>query len=479
MSFAARIVFVRHLSAEYLGLNGLFANILTMLSFAEMGIGSAITYSIYHPLAVRDWGQIGAHVRMFRKAYWVIAAVISVTGLAIAPFIPLIVGDVKGVPNVTLIFLLFVANSAAAYAGTSRRALLIADQKRFIATLYRYGFFLVLNLVQIVVLVLTANYLLFLVAQLIFTLLENLAVFRHAGRLYPKLAVTPVVPMASDRRKEIFRNVRALVLHKFGSAVVAGTDSIMISLFVGVVSVGLYSNYLLITSAIGMILAMAFSSITASVGNLGVSASRLKELDTFRALDLAVSWVYSFAAISLLVLMDPFVELWLGPDFVLEPAVSLAVVVNFYVSGVRYSLFVFKEAKGIFWPDRFRPAVEASVNLVASLFLGQLFGIVGVLAGTVLSMLLVCLPWEPIVIFRHGVNERPRVYYQRYFFRVILAVVGGIATWKAASLIPFQGIAGLVIRGALCLAMPNLIYFLVYFRSPEFDRLRRLVGHKK
>jgi O-antigen/teichoic acid export membrane protein len=471
LSFVARIVFVRVLSAEYLGLNGLFSNILTMLSIAELGIGSAITYSMYEPLAQKDAPRLRALMGVYRKAYLTIGLVVGGVGALLTPALPFLVNEMPAIPNIEVIYLLFVANSAITYFFSYKRAFLIADQKRYIATIYRYGFFFVLNLVQMLVLVLTGNYILFLVSQVIFTLLENIAVSRKVDQLYPYLLETPVPPLSPGDRKTLGRNIKAMVFHRLGGVVLVGTDSIVMAMFVSVVAVGLYSNYLLITSALSVVLGVVFSALTASVGNLGVDADTERQVNTFKVLDLAVFWAYSFASISLFVLFNPFIEVWLGREYLFDLPVVLAIAVNFYLTGIRNSIWVFKDAKGLFWPDRYRPLVEIVIKLVFSVVLAQQFGVLGVLMGTAISTMIVCLPWEPYVLFRLGFKMSTLIYFQRYFLHSLLTIVGGAATWAASYWIGADGWTNLITRLVLCLVIPNGINWLVLGRSPEFRRL--------
>lgn len=471
VSFVARVVFVRVLSAEYLGLNGLFSNILTMLSIAELGIGSAITFSMYEPLAQKDTPRLRSLMGIYRKAYLTIGLVIGGIGALLTPALPLLVKEMPAIPNIEVIYLLFVANSAITYFYSYKRAFLIADQRRYIATLYRYGFFFVLNVAQMLILIATANYILFLVLQVAFTVLENIAVSRKVDRMYPYLLEKPVPPIGLGDRQTLSRNIKAMVFHRLGGAVLVGTDSIVMAKFVGVVTVGVYSNYLLITNALTMVLGVLFSSITASVGNLGVEASREKQLEIFKVLDLVVFWIYSVASVSLFVLFNPFVNEWLGEDYVFEWPIVLGIAVNFYLTGVRSSIWLFKDAKGIFWPDRFRPLGEIAVNLTFSIILAQHLGVLGILIGTALSTILVDLPIEPFVLFKHGFGMSAIVYYRRYAVYSSLTILAGALTWVASTWMPLSGWGGLAVRMLLCAAIPNAIICLLFARSSQFRQL--------
>lgn len=471
VSFLSRLVFVRMLSAEYLGLNGLFTNILTLLSIAELGIGAAMVFGMYEPLALRDTVRIRALMGVFRRAYHWIGISVGVVGGLLTVFLPTLVKELPSIPHIEVIYLLFVADSALTYFFSYKRALLIADQKRYIATVYRYGYFTALNLVQIIILLATRNYLLFLVAQVVFTLLENIAVSRRVDRMYPFLSQKPVPLLEGTDRDILTKNLKAMVFHRLGSAVFVGTDSIIMAKFVSVVAVGLYSNYVLITNALNVVLGVIFSSLTASVGNLGVAAKVTRQVETFKTIDLAVFWAHGLASVSLFILFNPFITVWLGPEYLFEWPAVLAISLNFYITGVRNSIWIFKEAKGLFWQDRYRPVVEVFVNLVGSILLAQHFGVTGVLLGTVLTAVFVSLPWEPIVLFKYGFYQSPLAYYRQYSVRVLLTVGVGAMTWAAVNATNTNGWIGFFVSAVACLLIPNLVFYVAFGRTDEFKRL--------
>lgn len=485
IGFLARTVFVRTLSAEYLGVNGLFTNVLTVLSVAELGIGSAIVYSMYQPLAQHDEPRLRSLMDVYKKAYVAIGTVVALVGVGVLPLLPLIVQDMPSIPRLEIYYLLFVANSAITYFFSYKRSFLIADQKRYITSIYRYGFFLALNIVQIAILLLLGDYLLFLIAQVTFTFLENVAVSRRVDQMYPFLRRRPAPPLDPSDRETIVRNVKALVLLRLSGAVRGGIDSILISTFAGVVAVGLYSNYLLITNALSVVFGVAFSSVTASVGNLNALESSKnalesskRKLETFRSLDMIVFLAHSFSAVSLFVLFNPFITLWLGTEYLFDWPVVAAISVNFYLMGVRNSLWVFKDAMGLYWKDRFRPIPELAVGIVASVILGQYLGVLGVLIGSALSLVLVSLPIEPFVVLRHGLGSPLAAYYGHYTLRAVLTVVWGAATWAVCQQVTVEGWAGLALQAGVCLVLPNAANLALYSRNPDFRRLLAIVMKK-
>lgn len=478
VSFIGRIVFVQTLTAEHLGVQGLFGSILAILSTAELGVGAAIVYNMYKPLAVDDKHQLLALMRLYRIAYWAIGGAILVLGTALIPLLPLLMQEEPSVDHLNLTFFLFVANSAVVYFFSYKRNFLIADQKRYIATAFRYGFFVVMNLFQIIVLLLTANFLLFVVVQLAFTILENVSTALYVDRLYPFLKTKHDERVPTEERRTIVRNIKALSLQKLGAAFIGGSDGLILGRLTGVVSVGLYSNYLLITQALSVVFNVGFASLTASVGNLGAQEPVKKQLATFRVVDLAVFWVYAVASIGLLALFNPFIEIWLGASYLFEWPIVLVIVLNFFLIGMRNSIWVFRDAKGIFWADRYRPVVEVIVKVIFSIFLGIEFGVVGVLLGTTLELIIICLPIEARMLYKYGFHMSSRSYYASFARRTVIAAMMGAVTIYLCSLVPWVGIWGFVAKGLICLIVTNAGMLLLYWRTEEFKRLWALARRR-
>ena len=474
-TFFARMVFLRVLGAEYLGVNGLFTNVISMISLAEMGIGYAIIYSLYKPLAVRDEHKIKALMLFYRSAYHVIGFVVLVLGLSVLPFMDFIIKEKPNIPNLNIIYLLFLSDSVSSYFFAYKRSLIVADQKSHIVTTYHFVFFTLINIVQIIVLVLTKNFILFLIVKIFFTFFENLAISVKAEKLYPFLKRRYDAKLLPEDKKYIFRNVKALFYHRLGGVVVNGTDSILISAFAGIVSVGLYSNYFLITNAINSIIAQVYSSVTASIGNLNALETKEKSYEIFKAIDFANFWLSGFSSICLYVLLNPFISLWLGEKYVMNNLIVTFIVINFFVSGMRRSVLIFRDSLGLFWNDRYKPLFESIINFVASCILASSYGIIGVLLGTFISTMTTCFWIEPYVLFVNGFNNRLRDYFYRYGLYVVVTLVVGIVTWYISGIVHGTRLIDFAVKMMICLIVPNGIFLLIFNRSRELKYLQSIV----
>lgn len=471
VSFFARIVFIQILGAEYLGLNGLFTNLLSILALVELGIGPAIAYSLYKPLADKNTAKINALMRLYRKAYITIGLIILTLGISFTPFLNIVIKTMPDIPHIEWIFMLFVINTAISYFYSYKRTLIISDQKRYIATIYRYAFFIVLNIVQIIILYFTHDFILFLVCQIVATLLENIMVSKKADQMYPYLKERKVQKVDKQTLAEISKNVRAMIAHKLGGVVVNATDNIVISKFVGLVQVGLYSNYLLIIQALNIITSQVFSSIIASVGHLGVTEADEKKKFIFQVVFFLNFWIFSFITIGLFVLIHPFMELWIGKEYLLSASTVLMIILNFYLAGMRRGVLTFRDALGVFWYDRHKPIFESIINLGASLVLVHQFGMIGVFIGTTISQLTTVFWVEPYVLYKYGLKSPVISFFQRYVLYTLVTIVTCLITIGITH--PFHEVTVLnfLIQFLICITVPNVIFFTLFHKTKEFQYL--------
>lgn len=474
-TFATRRVFVLFLSIEYLGLNGLFSNILSMLSLAELGIGTAICFSLYKPLAFGETEKIQALMQLYKKAYTLIGSLVIVVGLSFIPLLPFLLGEVPDIPHLNSIYALFVIDSGISYFLSYKRTILVADQKKYIDSNFYYGFQIVKALLQIIVLLLTGNYILFLLIMLGTTISENLVIRHRINQMYPYLRNMEKKSLSKDEKTKIKKNVYALTFHKIGGVVVNGTDSILIVKFVSLASAGINSNYLMVTTALRKVISIIFTSLTASIGNLAVEKQGAGSKAFFDQLDFLSSWIFGFSAISLLALFNPFISLWLGPEYLFDHKVVFVIVLNFYLTGMLLPVRTFNASMGLFWYDRYKPIFESLVNLGFSIYLVTRIGLVGVLIGTAISTITVCFWFEPYVVFRFGFELPVFSYFKNYVRYTLTTFIIGWITFKGvASIVITNDFIDFLVSMAVCALLPNFLYLLIYFRNKEFIKLYKL-----
>lgn len=474
LSYISRIFFVKYLGADYLGVNGLFTNVLALLSLADLGIGSALVYSMYKPLASNDKQQLKSLMNFYAKVYNIIGIVVLILGLGLLPFLNVLIKDRPDIPNLELYYILFLLNTVITYFYAYRRSIIIADQKNYIVSYYHNLYIVILNIVQISLLITTKNYFLFLASQTILIFVENYLINLKSRKLYPYLNNIKGYKLDTTTLKTIVKNTKAMIYHKIGTIAVHSTDNLVISAFVGVFWVGLYSNYLLILYGINTIIGQFFNSFTASVGNLNATDDKDKTHNIFKVINFLNFWIVGFCSVALYCLFNPFISLWLGSEYLLDNTIVLVIVINFYLMGMRKTPLMFKDAAGLFWNDRYKPIVEAIVNLVASVILVQYLGMVGVFIGTTISTIFVSLWVEPYVLYKHGFKMPLVNYFSRYALYTVITLTAAILTQYASTIFNDNSILNLFGRFIFCLIIPNVLITLIYFRTAEFKYLQSI-----
>ena len=401
LSFATRSVFVAQLGAELLGVNALLTSVLAILMLADLGINGALMFSLYAPLSAGDTSKVASIVQFAKSLYKIVAVVVGAVGLLLMPFLDKLVTLDSDVEHLHVYYLILLVNAVVGYLMVHRTVLLNADQKMHLVMTYAFVFNVARSVCQIVILLVFQSFLGFLVVQVVCSVLNNGFVFWRAGRLYPFLRQAPT-PLSREDRRTVTASVRATLVYRVGGVVLNNTDPILISLLVGTVSLGYYSNYMLIIGSIAMLAEIAFTSFGPSVGNLVASGDRERGRRVFEELNLLAVCVYGGISVGLLVTMNEFIELWIGDAFVLSQGVVVAAVVNFYIVGVMAPVWAFRGATGMFRETQYVFVVTALLNLVLSTILGTAFGIEGILVATVVARLTTSLWYEPwVLLSRH------------------------------------------------------------------------------
>src|SRR5574344_117708 len=479
ITLVARIFFVKILGKEYLGIDGLFNNILTMLSLVELGVGPAIVYSLYKPIANNNKEEIKSLMHLFKKLYTNIGMIILILGTLLTPFLPYIIKEMPNIPNINLIYILFVINSSVSYFFSYKRSLINSDKDRYVLPIIKYSVYLVLNIFQILFLVLTHNFIIFLILQIISTLTENILVSRKADKLYPYLKDKDVKELNKDTKANIMKNTKAMIGHKLGSVVVRSTDNILISSFIGIVEVGLYSNYYLITSALDSIANQIFNSITASAGNLYATKDPKESYRVFKVVYFIDFVIYSIFTVALLSVINPFITLWLGKNMIFSLPIISVIVLNFYLTGMRKAVLVFRDAMGLYYEDRYKPFFESLINLVLSIILAIKYGVIGVFIGTTISTISTCLWIEPYVLYKYGFKESSKTYFIDYIKYFIITLLLTIFVYGINSLITVTGILGFIIKGLISVIITVCVIVLIFNDKEEYKYVVDLIKNSK
>ena len=339
VGFVCRIIFVRTLAADYLGVSGLFTNILSMLSLAELGISSAITFALYKPLAENNEAKVASIMNYYRKAYTTIGCFVAVVGLAIMPFLNIIITDPPAIEeSIYLLYLLYLANTAISYFFSYRQALLTASQRQYIVTGYNYVITIAQSVLQTVWLLTTHRYIGYLLIQIIGGITYNVWVSAKAAKDYPYIKNRDAEPLSKEERRSLFINIKALAINKISGVLVNSTDNIAITYFTGLKSVGFASNYTLFSSTLDAMVTLLFNSMTGSVGNLNATSDQKTRYSFFKALNLANFWLYGWAAIGMVFVSGDLVRWFYGDLYVLPMRVPLILAANLFTIGMLHAM---------------------------------------------------------------------------------------------------------------------------------------------
>ncbi|WP_282937460.1 hypothetical protein [Paenibacillus sp. RC67] len=474
LSFFSRTIFIHTLGLEYLGVNGLFTNILAMLSLAEAGIGSSIVYNLYKPVAENDKEKIRMLMKLYKKAYLYIALFVSVLGLAVMPFLSLFVKDAN-VDNIHLIYLVFLINTVAPYLYLYKNSFLNVTQKGYIITgIYSISSILSTCL-KIVILYFTQNYILYLFIDSFITISNSMILSRIVDKMYPYLKEKVTTKLDAITKNNIIKNVKAIILQNVGNYFIFGTSNIMISTFVSIAAVGLYSNYNMLIEICRTFINQIFNNIYHSVGNLVAKESKEKIYSVYKVTMFLNFWLYSFCAIFMYVIIEPFITLWIGKQFIMEKMVLIVLMVTFYERGMRNSVSTVKTTAGIFHEDRYAPLVQAVINLGFSIWLVQVMGLSGVFIGALISAVLVPFWTTPYFVYKKIFQKPLWHYYGTYAYYTAIGVGTCLATSLLCQWFSADTVMMLVVKVILCLMVPNVIYLALFYKTEEFKYLFGIV----
>ena len=477
INFASRTVFIHVLSKDYLGINSLFANVLTIISFAELGIGNAIVFHLYKPLAINDIPAIKSLMDFYKKAYRYIGMVVVILGLLMVPFLGFIIKDPPAIKeSLTIIYLLFLFDTASSYFFTYKKSIIIADQQNYLVDVYTQIIKVFQVGLQIVLLLLTKNYMLYLFIQIVSTFICNIFVAYKADCLYPYLKEkSEKLPKAQSTA--IFKDVKALVVYKLGSVVLNGTDNIIISTMLNVGTVGLVSNYHLIILACQSILGRITNAFVASIGNVNAVENNSRKYDIFNKVFFINSLFYGFFSVVLLLLLNDLVQIWLGAEFVLSNVVVISVVLHFYVFGVHNAASIYRTTLGLFNEGKIAPMLAAILNIILSVALCKKIGLPGIFFATSISRLLTMGIVDPIIVFRK-IEVPVRKYYIHYLMYMAVYVAVYFITKYILSFITIISIPMIVVKGVIATAVFGLIVLLAFGRSKMFGELLCILKRK-
>lgn len=485
--FISRTVFIYVLGAEYLGLNGLFSNILSLLSLAELGIGSAISFYLYKPIAENDKERIKTLLSFYKVCYRVIGLTIIVIGLMVCPILPRIVNFKQNVPvNLYLVYVLYLLNIAMTYLVYAyKQALPLANQEQYKIEKLNMLFVIFNCLIDVVILLVFKNYVIYLWVKLLLVILKNIVIANKIDKEYPYIKEKTVNKIRNTEMKVFFADLKNVALFKIGSTLYNSTDNIIVSKMLGTIVVGYYSNYFLVISSVTTFVGLLVKAFTASIGNLVVNEDKENQYKYYMQIDFIAYLIVAISSITLYQLLNSFIGLWVGrvdTNYILSQSVVLFLCISFYLDGTTQIMNTFREATGHFKIGRNFQIIGGILNIFLSIALGKVYGLEGIFASTVICKLLVSLCPFTILISCHVFNKGYFTILIRYLTYLFATIGVGICVWIINIRFHMTSIGGFLLETILTIVASTSLLCFVFCGTEAFqqnyNRVNRIIKKK-
>ncbi len=471
LSFIGRKIFLLFLSADYLGINGLYSNILTVLSLAELGLDSAVVYSLYKPVAEEDTPLIASLVNYFKKVYRVLAGVIFLCGILLIPLLKYLINSDLPENYLIAYYVLFLTNTVASYFVAHKVALLSACQEQRIPKMVTLSTNLMIQIMHIVVLCIWKNYFVYILATVCSTIISNIILGRICEKVHSDIfAVSTYVKFDSAPIKQ---RVISAFLYKIGAVAVCCTDNILISVLVSTAAVGYYSNYYTVVSALQGFIAIISTSMISGIGNLIVTERNDRQTELFDMMLLFYHFLAALGLVGFSLLFNDLIEIWLGKQYLFSWSIVFIIAFNFYITNAIAPAGMFWEANGLFDKVKYLILIRAAINLVLSVVLGQRFGVIGILIATSVSMIATSFWREPEIVSIYVLKRKQSIYWLKqlkYFVATFFAFSISYIVLKPLS----NSFILLIVKTLIVGVITTLCFIAVSLKSKE---QRKLIGY--
>jgi O-antigen/teichoic acid export membrane protein len=461
-----------------LGITGLLTSVLTVLNLTELGIGTSILFALYKPLAENDREQIKSLMHLYKQAYLIIGWVVLAAGMILLPFLPYLVKGNTALVDIRIVFFIYVLDSISSYWFFAyKRTLLEASQQKYIITAWSYLSNTAIAAARICCLLVLKNkpelsYYLYVLIGVFGNIFINLLVNREANKKFPYIQDRNIERLNKEKEKPIIKNVVGVFISKIGGVMITAIDSILISAFIGISTVGVYSNYIMLRTYVVQAIGVVFDSITASVGDYCATESLEKQEKFFDALQFTYFWVYGFCGICLWILFSPFIAgVWLNSSYMLSNLAVTLISINFLLDGLAGAVIKFRDTHGLYWQAKFRYMFSALFNGVLSFALIKPLGVEGVLIGTTCSIIIM-LSFDPIIVYKNVFHKSPSKYYLSYLAYLSLIIVTAI--FITLITLPFSAYTmfNFCIKLVACLVIPNVLWYVIFRKNSKFEYLK-------
>lgn len=479
--FIMRTVFIYCLGQKYVGINGVFSNIISVLSLTELGIGTAIVYDLYKPIANKDEYKVTQLFLFYKRVYNIIGLLIFVVGMCLVPFLDKIITDVEGVRQLTLIYVLTLASTVSSYFFAQYTSVIEAYQKQSVVSTYNIIASVIKTIIEIIVLIQYRSYILYLIIEIIVNVATNGMIAQKAMQLFPYLK-KKVFPLSKKEITGIMKNAMSVFSLNVASTVVNATDNILISSMISTLIAGSYSTYLLIIMSVQQVVYTLKTSVLASVGNLCANGEYEKKREVFWNLSFAIYGVNTIVSACFLTLLTPFIMLWAGESYVLSQLVVLFLVINYFLRGLQWPVEVFYNAEGLYKYFRFKPWIQVALNIIFSVILGLKIGILGIVMGTTLSEICTTFWYDIYITNKYSLKGKLTDYWKKTIVNILLSWTAILISCVVSSRISGEGIWGLFIKGGVTSILAGILFIIFHLNTVEmrymFNLLKNSVRRK-
>lgn len=464
LAFVGRRIFLNFLSVDYLGINGLYSNILTVLSLAELGLDTAALYSLYKPVADNDIPLINSLLRYFKKIYTVLALGIFTIGLALIPFLKFIIKSELESTDLIIFYLLLLINTVASYFVAHKVIFLSACQEQRIQKIVTLSSNLILQALHIIVLLIWKNYYAYVFTTVVTTIINNFILSAICDKIHPHLK-DKTKPVSFDKRT-IKKRIYSTFIYKIGGVIINNTDNILISMLVSTAAVGLYSNYYTLITAIQGFIGIISTSLISGIGNLSAGGDKKRQYEIFNLALLFYHFVAALGLVGFSQLFNDVITIWLGVEYLFDGKTVFIIALNFYLSNAVTPIWMYREANGLFGEVRYLMLIRAAINIVLSIILGKFYGTFGILLATAISLIATSFWYEPFVLYKN-VFEMPVFDYWKKQAKYFVATLSGLTIgFFAVRHIPC-GIMQLFLKIVIVVVSVSLPFLVVSYKTAE------------
>ena len=482
LQFATRTLFIYNLGTAYNGINSLLTSILSFLNIAELGIGSAIVYAMYKPIADDNQEKVTQYLEYYKKIYHTLGLVVLSIGIILAPFLPSMMKDIENIINLNDLYIIYalylIQSSSSFFVYAYRGGFLTATQKEYKLTPINYVASVLIPILQGSSLIMfkgIIGFCIYTAIPIFISITRSLLNGIFIAKWYPYIKQKPEGTLKPREKKAIFKNTYGLAIAKICTIINNAIDSVIISAMIGVAILGKYYNYQTLILMVTNFVEILFSSIRPSIGNLDAKGTTEDKKRVFGIINFSAFAIYGFCSICYFTIVQPFITIWIGARNLLSIHVVIAIVLNFLTSGLTAAVNNFREGCGLYFQGRYRPIFTAISNIIFSIILGHFFGIPGIIYATIISRFITIWWFDAYIVFKHTFNEKPYKYLRDYIIKLLLIILIGMLTYWVCSLHHLAGIYAVIANFSISLVTVSLFIFVFFFKNSDFIQVKNLI----